>query len=67
MFAPKVKYTRSQGGVRNFKRIFSIIRGRGTLDGLGLLVYQGAIGFKMWTGLDAPIEVMRQALAKAFG
>lgn len=41
-------------------------RGAKTLDGLGMLVYQGAIGFKMWTGLDAPIAVMRQALARAF-
>jgi shikimate dehydrogenase len=37
-----------------------------TLDGLGMLVYQGAIGFKMWTGLDAPVAVMREALANAF-
>ncbi len=42
-------------------------RGAKTLDGLGMLVYQGAIGFKMWTGHDAPIDVMRQALADAFG
>lgn len=42
-------------------------RGAKTLDGLGMLVYQGAIGFKMWTGLDAPVAVMRQALASAFG
>jgi shikimate dehydrogenase len=41
-------------------------RGAHTLDGLGMLVYQGAIAFKMWTGLDAPVGVMRQALAKAF-
>jgi shikimate dehydrogenase len=41
-------------------------RGAKTLDGLGMLVYQGAIGFKMWTGLDAPVAVMREALAKAF-
>jgi shikimate dehydrogenase len=42
-------------------------RGATTLDGLGMLVYQGAIGFKMWTGLDAPIAVMHQALAEVFG
>ncbi len=42
-------------------------RGAKTLDGLGMLVYQGAIAFKMWTGLDAPVEVMHQALAEAFG
>jgi len=38
-----------------------------TLDGLGMLAYQGAIAFKMWTGKDAPIPVMRQALINAFG
>jgi shikimate dehydrogenase len=43
------------------------VRGAKTLDGLGMLVYQGAIGFKMWTGVDAPVEVMHQALAEVFG
>jgi shikimate dehydrogenase len=42
-------------------------RGASTLDGLGMLVYQGAIAFKMWTGLDAPVAVMHRALAQAFG
>jgi shikimate dehydrogenase len=42
-------------------------RGAQTLDGLGMLVYQGAIGFKLWTGLDAPVKVMYDALARAFG
>jgi shikimate dehydrogenase len=40
-------------------------RGARTLDGLGMLVYQGAIAFKMWTGHDAPVDVMRRALADA--
>jgi shikimate dehydrogenase len=42
-------------------------RGAKTLDGLGMLVYQGAIGFTMWTGLEAPVEVMHQALQEVFG
>jgi shikimate dehydrogenase len=41
-------------------------RGALTLDGLGMLVYQGAIAFKLWTGKDAPVEVMKQALAAEF-
>lgn len=41
--------------------------GARTLDGLGMLVAQGAIGFKMWTGREPPVDVMRQALAEAFG
>jgi shikimate dehydrogenase len=42
-------------------------RGCRTLDGVGMLVYQGAIGFKLWTGRDAPVAVMYRALAGAFG
>lgn len=41
-------------------------RGARALDGLGMLVYQGAIAFKMWTGFDAPVEVMHRALAEVF-
>ena len=41
-------------------------RGAQIVDGLGMLVYQGAIGFKLWTGLDAPVKVMHDALARAF-
>jgi shikimate dehydrogenase len=41
-------------------------RGAKTLDGLGMLVYQGAIGFKLWTGKKASVEVMRKALEEAF-
>lgn len=37
-------------------------RGAVTLDGLGMLVYQGAIAFKLWTGRDAPVAVMKRAL-----
>ena len=42
-------------------------RGARTLDGLGMLVGQGAIAFKMWTGVDAPVDVMREALEVVFG
>ncbi|MEZ4632313.1 MAG: shikimate dehydrogenase, partial [Deinococcales bacterium] len=42
-------------------------RGAQTLDGLGMLVHQGAIAFKMWTEQDAPTEVMKAALRKTFG
>lgn len=42
-------------------------RGAATLDGLGMLVNQGAIGFKLWTGREAPRDVMRRALEEVFG
>ncbi|WP_246564827.1 shikimate dehydrogenase [Ancylobacter sonchi] len=37
-------------------------RGCRTVDGLGMLVGQGVIGIKYWTGIDADPAVMRQAL-----
>ena len=36
------------------------------LDGLSMLVHQGAIGFHMWTGAEAPEAVMKEALRRAF-
>ncbi|HMH46799.1 MAG TPA: shikimate dehydrogenase, partial [Solirubrobacteraceae bacterium] len=32
-----------------------------TLDGLAMLVAQGALSFELWTGRPAPLEVMRRA------
>lgn len=31
------------------------------VGGLGMLIHQGALAFKLWTGVTAPIEVMRAA------
>ncbi len=33
-------------------------------NGLGMLLYQGAKAFELWTGQTAPVEIMRQALEK---
>jgi shikimate dehydrogenase len=33
-----------------------------TLDGLEVLLAQGALSFELWTGAAAPVEVMRRAL-----
>jgi shikimate dehydrogenase len=35
--------------------------GARTLDGLEILVAQGALSFAIWTGVDPPLDVMRQA------
>jgi shikimate dehydrogenase len=35
-----------------------------TLDGLSMLVYQGVIGFEIWTGQKAPEKVMKDALSR---
>lgn len=38
--------------------------GAKTLDGLEMLVWQGALAFQLWTGQSAPVDVMRQAAIK---
>lgn len=40
-------------------------RGCRTLNGLSMLLFQGAKAFEIWTGRRAPVAVMRQALVKA--
>lgn len=42
-------------------------KGLKTLTGLPMLVYQGAIGFQMWTGHKAPEAAMKAALSQALG
>ena len=37
-----------------------------TLTGLSMLVYQGVIGFQMWTGQSPDEKAMKAALARAF-
>jgi shikimate dehydrogenase len=32
-----------------------------------MLLYQGALAFEIWTGLQAPVDVMKKALLKALG
>jgi len=34
-------------------------------DGLGMLLHQGAAAFTIWTGREAPLDVMRKALSGA--
>lgn len=41
-------------------------RGARCVNGLGMLACQGALNFTLWTGQEAPLEVMRQALAREF-
>jgi len=41
--------------------------GAKTINGLSMLLHQGAASFKIWTGVDAPLDVMRVALKKALG
>lgn len=38
------------------------MRGCDTLSGAGMLIYQGAEAFRLWTGVEAPVHEMRKAL-----
>jgi shikimate dehydrogenase len=38
-----------------------------TIDGLSMLLYQGAVQFKIWTGKQPPQDVMRRALLAELG
>jgi len=41
--------------------------GAKAVSGLGMLLYQGAIAFEIWTDVDAPIKIMRNALEEMLG
>lgn len=36
-----------------------------TLDGLGMLLWQGVFAFELWTGMSPPVDIMRDALYKS--
>jgi shikimate dehydrogenase len=40
-------------------------RGARTVSGMSMLVYQGAESFRLWTGVEPPLEVMLQAARSA--
>jgi len=37
-------------------------RGAKTLDGSGMLLWQGVLAFELWTGIKPPVDIMRKAL-----
>jgi len=44
--------------------LLALARSQGAIaiDGLGMLVHQGALAFEMWTGVAAPVAVMAEAV-----
>jgi shikimate dehydrogenase len=42
-------------------------RGAGTLSGVKMLVYQGAEAFRMWTGVEPPVQLMQQVVEDRLG
>ncbi|MGB9660150.1 MAG: shikimate dehydrogenase [Nitrososphaerales archaeon] len=41
--------------------------GAKVIPGYEMFVGQGAASFKLWTGIDAPVDIMRRAVLKALG
>jgi shikimate dehydrogenase len=41
-------------------------RGARTVNGLGMLINQGALNFKLWTGVEPPLDVMEAVLKREF-
>lgn len=41
--------------------------GATAIDGLGMLVHQGALAFEKWTAQQAPVKIMRAACLKGLG
>jgi shikimate dehydrogenase len=42
-------------------------RGVGTMNGVEMLVQQGAEQIRIWTGMEPPIQIMRKAVIEALG
>ncbi len=40
------------------------VKGCKTMNGLGMLLWQGVFAFEIWTGIKPPVEVMREALLR---
>jgi shikimate dehydrogenase len=40
-------------------------RGARIIDGLQMLIHQGAAQFELWTGRPAPVKIMAQAASAA--
>jgi shikimate dehydrogenase len=60
--------TQARADLVGWDRTYRIpTRGCIVLDGLGMLVNQGAVSIRHWTGIDPETEVMRRKLEKIFG
>ncbi|MCM8777032.1 MAG: shikimate dehydrogenase [Candidatus Omnitrophica bacterium] len=63
--------------IKSLKLVYDLIYNRKTelikiaektgvqsLDGLSMLIYQGAVSFELWTGIKAPVDVMKRSVHK---
>ena len=61
LFVYDVIYNRNTELLNTAKKV-----GAKNLSGLGMLLYQGAISFEIWTGKKAPIYTMRRVISDKF-
>jgi len=40
-------------------------RGCATINGIRMLIHQGAEQFRLWTGIDPPLSIMNMAIQEA--
>lgn len=40
------------------------VKGARILNGFGMLIYQGSLSFKIWTGHEMPVEIVRKVLTE---
>ena len=59
LYVYDVIYNRETQLIKDTKLLFGDDHASG---GLGMLLYQGARSFELWTGRKAPVETMRKAL-----
>lgn len=57
-FVYDTRYDQAETGLMRCARS----RGAESSNGIGMLLFQGAASFEIWTGREAPVEVMRSAL-----
>lgn len=57
MFIYDIVYNRKTKLIKSAEKL-----GIRYLDGLSMLVFQGAVSFTLWTGMDAPIDIMKKSL-----
>ncbi|MXX04886.1 MAG: shikimate dehydrogenase [Gemmatimonadetes bacterium] len=57
-FVYDTRYDQAETGLMRIARS----RGAATSNGIGMLLFQGAASFEIWTGRAAPVEVMKSAL-----
>jgi len=48
--------------VTKFMKNARIAGGVKVINGIGMLLYQGVLAFEYWTGVQAPVEIMRKSL-----